>query len=102
MRARSPLPWVPYQDPADLHLARAPQEVLRFGDVSCVVQNQPTPEGSEPAQDAATTTLCARTGPDLTVQVLYPGPDLGHQPERVAQLVDEAWASLGGAETGGT
>ena len=97
VRAQSPQPWVPYQDPADLHLARAPQEVLRFGDVSCVVQNQPTPEGQEPAEDAVITTSCVRTGPGLTVQVLYPGPDLGHQPARVAQLVDEAWASLGGA-----
>jgi hypothetical protein len=98
VRAQAPLPWVPYQDPADLHLVRAPQEVLRFGDVACVVQNQPTPEGGEPAEDSVVTTLCSRTGPGLTVQVLFPGSDLGHQPARVAQLVDEAWASLGGAE----
>ena len=46
VRAQSPQPWVPYQDPADLHLARAPQEVLRFGDVSCVVQNQANAGGT--------------------------------------------------------
>ena len=98
VRAQAPLPWVPYQDAAELGLARPPQELVRFGDVACVVQNQATPEGQEPAGDAAITTSCMRTGPGLTVQVLYPGPELGHQPEQVARLVDEAWASLGGAE----
>jgi hypothetical protein len=100
VRASSPRPFAPYTDAETLGLARSPQEVRTFGEVSCVVQNRATPAGQEPDADATLATTCVRTGDDLTVQVLYPGPDLGTQPEAVARLVDEAWAALAPAADG--
>jgi hypothetical protein len=100
VRAESPRPFTPYTDAETLGLARSPQEVRTFGEVSCVVQNRATPAGEEPEPEATLATSCQRTGDGLTVHVLYPRPDLGSQPEAVARMVDEAWAALAPADDG--
>lgn len=100
VRASAPQPWVRYTDAGVLGLALPPDEVRTFGEVACVIRNQPTREGSEPAEDSAITTLCQRTADDLTVQVLFPGSDLGSRPAAVAILVDEAWTALAPAADG--
>ena len=62
--------------------------------------NQPTPEDQEPDEDSVITTMCQRTGDDLTVIVLYPRADLGTQPAAIATLVDQAWTALAPADDG--
>jgi len=87
-------PFVPYQDPAELGLAKPLQELLTFGDVYCVVQNQTTVIGQEPAADSAQVLSCSRSAPGLTVQTGPISGDLGKDPPAVARLIDEAWEAL--------
>jgi hypothetical protein len=95
VRAAAPYPpFVPYQDAQVLGVARPPQEVLTFGPVACVVQNQPTVGGQSPPPDSVQILLCLRTGPALTVQIGPVTGDLGHRPSEVADLVNEAWGKV--------
>jgi hypothetical protein len=94
-RASTPFPpFVPYQDPAALGVAKPTQELVSFGDVACVVRNDSTPAGRTPRAGSAHVASCVRTGPQLTVQIQDVGGDLGEQPAAVARLVDEAWSAL--------
>jgi hypothetical protein len=95
VRASAPFPpFVPYQDAQALGLARPLQEVLRYGQVACVVQNDATVAGQSPRPDAVHVLTCLRTGSGLTVQVGGVSGPVGKRPEEVAALVDEAWKKL--------
>jgi hypothetical protein len=95
VRASAPFPpFVPYQDAKVLGLARPQQEVVRHGQVACVVQNDVTVSGQSPAPDAVHVLTCMRTAPGLTVQVGSVGGPVARRPEEVAALVDEAWKKL--------
>ncbi|NUS88245.1 MAG: hypothetical protein HOY75_37490 [Streptomyces sp.] len=94
VRSRSPKPYVPYEDRERLALAVPPDELKVFGDVSCVLYNQPTPEGSKPTAESVHVTLCQRTGDGLTVQIRPVGSGMANQPEKVAALVEKAWSQL--------
>jgi hypothetical protein len=95
VRASAPFPpFVAYQDAQVLGLARPLQEVLRYGQVACVVQNDATVAGQSPGPDAVHVLSCLRTGPGLTVQVGSVGGPVARRPEEVAALLDEAWKKL--------
>ena len=91
-------PYVPYEDPASLGMARPTVELLTFGAVSCAVSNQPTPAGQQPAVDSVSVRMCVRSTDRLTVQAEAVHGDLGNRPAEVAALVDQAWKTLAGAE----
>lgn len=93
VRADSPEPFVPYENLKELAEAVPQNELVRVGDVACVVFNsQFVKSGPEPT-DGVVTTLCQRSGNGLTVQVRV-GGDIQHHPDQVAALVDDAWASV--------
>ncbi|MEU9127020.1 hypothetical protein AB0D08_02695 [Kitasatospora sp. NPDC048540] len=94
VRANTPGPWVAYQDAARLGLVRAPEEVRRIGEVSCLIANQPTNAGGTPADDTVNVVLCQRAARGLTVQIRYPGGDLRNRPEQTAELIDTVWSQL--------
>ncbi|GAB3407922.1 hypothetical protein GCM10027569_20480 [Flindersiella endophytica] len=95
VRASAPYPiYVPYTDPKALGIVKPQREEKRFGDVSCELYNQLTPAGKQPAKNSTATTLCRRTESGLTVEITNVTGDLGHRPEQVAKLVDEAWSSV--------
>ncbi|MEU5612163.1 hypothetical protein AB0H03_26125 [Streptomyces sparsogenes] len=94
VRARSPEPYVPYEDAERLAVAAPPDELKVIGDVSCVLYNSPTPAGSEPAADSVRVTYCQRTGDGLTVQIRPVGTGLANRPAKVADLVENAWSAL--------
>ncbi|MGY0057250.1 hypothetical protein ACWY4P_11895 [Streptomyces sp. LZ34] len=94
VRGRSPQPYVPYQDPKRLGLAKPQDELKTFGDVSCVLYNQPTAAGSKPTADSVHVSYCQRTGDGLTVQVRTLGGGVANQPDKVADLTEKAWSEL--------
>lgn len=94
VRARSPRPFVAYQDPAQLGLVVAPNQMTSLGKVDCVIYNDPTNSGGTPASDSVHVNSCQRTGDGLTVQIRQVSGDVGHDPHQVAGLVDQAWAAL--------
>jgi hypothetical protein len=95
LRATTPFPaYVPYQDAKTLQIVRPQNEERRFGAVSCLVFNQPTPAGQKPAAESTIAVSCSRTERGLTVQVSNVTGDLGNQPEKVAALVNDAWQEL--------
>jgi hypothetical protein len=85
--------FVEYQDTKILGLARPTQEAQEFGEVSCVVRNDPTAAGDTPSSRSAHAVSCSRTSADLTVEIL-PGGDLVDQPRQIARMVDEVWNSV--------
>jgi hypothetical protein len=91
-RSESPL-FVPYNDAADAGMVKATQTVEQFGDVSCVVRNDPTPQGRTPSPGSVHVVRCARTTNTLTVEITAAGGDFG-QPQPLAELVDEFWAQV--------
>jgi hypothetical protein len=92
--AASPQPYVPYEDVKEERAAVPINQLLQFGQVTCVVVNPFTAAGHQPDPESVTVTYCQRTGPGLTVQ-FHPGPtDLWHKPAQVAALVDKAWSEL--------
>jgi hypothetical protein len=87
-------PFVPFEDPADLKVAKPTNELLTFGEVNCVVYNEPTPAGSEPREGSARVQYCVRSDESLTVRTAPLGGDLGARPNEVANLVNEAWEAV--------
>lgn len=85
--------YVPHAEPADLGLAKAPQSAEEFGEVSCEVRNDPTPQGKTPAPDSVHTVSCSRTSDALTVEI-QPNGQAGLEPQQVAALVDEVWKTV--------
>ncbi|MDX3228763.1 hypothetical protein [Streptomyces sp. ME19-01-6] len=94
VRSRSPEPYVTYVDPKRLGLVKPLEELKTFGDVSCVLYNQPTNAGSEPAADSVHVTYCQRTGDGLTVQIRPAGSGVANRPEKVADIVNAAWSEM--------
>ncbi|WP_369237174.1 hypothetical protein AB5J56_30715 [Streptomyces sp. R21] len=94
VRARSPRPFVAYEDPAHVGLVKPQNEMTSFGKVDCVIYNAPTNSGGTPASDSVSVISCQRTGDGLTVQIRQVSGDVGHVPRRVAGLVDQAWTAL--------
>lgn len=95
VRARSPLPYVPYVDARDLGLAKPEQEIVAFGDVECLVVNEPAVAASQPDTSTATAVTCERTSAHLTVRLRFSGGgDVAHSPAQAAALVDTAWGLL--------
>jgi hypothetical protein len=95
VRASTPFPpYVPYQDPQVLGIARPSQEVLRFGQVACVVQNDVVVAGQNPGPESVHVLSCLRTGPGRTITIGPVTGSVGHRPQEVAALVDEAWTKL--------
>ena len=86
VRAPAPYPpYAPYSDPEYLRMERPVEELREFGDVGCLVRNDPS---------QSYVTSCVRTDDDLTVQITHVGGDLLDDPEAVAKLVDAAWQEL--------
>ncbi|TCO60464.1 hypothetical protein [Actinocrispum wychmicini] len=93
-RAPSPHPlYAPYEDAASQGLAKSSQTVEEFGQVSCVVHNDPTPAGQTPEPESAHAVTCSRTNATLTVEIT-PNGTATDVPSMVAALVDEAWSSV--------
>lgn len=94
--ARSPFPpFVPYQDAAYLRVKRPFEELREFGDVACVVRNDVTAEGGEESPESTHVVSCLRTASGATVEIRNPSGDLGNDPQRVADLVNDAWSKVG-------
>jgi hypothetical protein len=70
----------------------AAEEVRDFGAVSCTVRNDTTVRGQTPAPDSAHTGSCSRTEGEMTVEI-RPAGDIAHQPDRVADLVNQLWTT---------
>ncbi|MFF8812692.1 hypothetical protein [Streptomyces pactum] len=94
VRAGSPEPFAPYEDAAALGLAEPTREVVRVGEVACVVHNQPVPARRKPGPETVNVEFCQRTEDGLTVQVRGVTAEVRTRPEDVAALVEEAWSAL--------
>ena len=67
---------------------------MEFGEVACAVRNTPTPAGRQPREDSVNVVLCLRTSSSLTVQITSVTGDLGNDPRKVADLVNEVWSKV--------
>ncbi|MFJ9855489.1 hypothetical protein [Streptomyces sp. NPDC101150] len=94
VRAVSPHPFTPYQNAAQLGLAKPAREVVPVGEVACLVHNRPTAVGKRPGPETVTVESCQRTGEGLTVQIRSVTGDIHSSPERIAALVGKAWSGL--------
>jgi hypothetical protein len=94
VRTRAPFPpFVPFQDSAYLQVKRPFEEMRQFGDVACMVRNDPVPTNGEDRADTTHVVTCLRTSDHFTVQIAYVTDDLGNNPQQVADLVNQAWAA---------
>lgn len=93
VRASSPKLWAPYTDAAWMGLVSPETETRTLGDVTCLMQNTPTPRGQKPAKDASIAVRCQRSDAHLTVMIEARGP-VEYSASGVAALVDDAWSSL--------
>lgn len=92
-RSANPL-FLPYVDADDLGLDQPQQSVERFGEVSCIVVNDPVPKGQTPKHPPSAA-KCARSGETLTVEIgAVGGSDTAKDPAEMAKLVDEVWAAV--------
>jgi hypothetical protein len=85
---RAPMPYppyVPYTDPEVLGTERPTEELREFGDVGCVVRNDPS---------QSYVISCVRTDDDLSVRISSVSGDLIEDPEAVAGLVNATWQAL--------
>ena len=94
VRAATAAPVAPAQDLMALQVMRPPRQVIRIGEVVCVIDNDPIGKGSVPPPTSVHTRLCRRSDATLTVQVDDVAVTLEHHPRAVARLVDHAWARL--------
>jgi hypothetical protein len=86
VRAPSPFPpYAQYSDPEVLGMERPVEELREFGDVGCLVRNDPS---------TSYVLSCVRTDDELTVRITHAAGDLIEDPEAVAKLVDTAWGEL--------
>lgn len=94
VRAPSPELVAPYEDVQALGVAKPGTELVRVGAVQCLVHNDPAAPGSTPDPERSFVMNCQRTGPGLTVTVRSMGTDGNRDPQELAGIVDEAWATL--------
>ena len=96
VRAQSPIPFQPYVDAKAIGMDKAPQEIVKFGDVNCFIVNQPVAPGQQEDPNASSAVTCERTSPHLTIRLRFSGGgDLMHAPQQAAALVDTAWKAMG-------
>ncbi|WP_206789821.1 hypothetical protein [Amycolatopsis sp. MtRt-6] len=94
VRAPSPGLVAPYQDAAALGLAAPSTELVRFGDVQCLVHHDPVRAGSTPDPDQTSVQTCQRTGPGLTVTLRSLSSEGNRDPREMAGILEEAWTIL--------
>jgi hypothetical protein len=85
--------FAPFEDYQRLRLAKPSQSAEEFGEVSCLVRNDPTPAGQVPRAGTTHTTVCSRTSSRLTVEIRPLGL-LADEPGEIAALVDELWKAI--------
>jgi hypothetical protein len=96
VRARVPgLTIGPVLDPKYLRLAKAQNEIVKFGETECQVFNGVVPEGREPDPEMQTATICQRPGDKITVFV-FGGFNGADGPTTMAKLADDAYAAVAG------
>ncbi|MEU8635799.1 hypothetical protein AB0C38_26840 [Amycolatopsis sp. NPDC048633] len=95
VRAPAPELFAPYEDVQALGVAKPSTELVRVGDVQCLVHNDPAAPGSAPDPERSFVINCQRTGPGLTVTVRSMGTEGNRDPQELARIVDEAWTTLG-------
>jgi hypothetical protein len=91
-RSAHPL-FASFEDYQLLRLVKPYQSAEEFGEVSCLVRNDPTPVGQVPREGSTHATVCSRTSSRLTVEI-RPLGQLAEQPGEVATLVDELWKAV--------
>jgi hypothetical protein len=96
VRAPSPELVAPYEDTEALGLVKPSTELVRVGEVQCLVHNDPAPVGSTPDPERSFVTNCQRTGSALTVTVRSLSSEGNRDARELAGIVDEAWTTLGG------
>jgi hypothetical protein len=87
----------PVNDPADLGTAQNQSDVVRTGDVDCIVTHTRFTQANEPVDpknDLAG--YCQRTAPGLTIGATGRPPDGPEGTALMVKIIDEAWAALGG------
>jgi hypothetical protein len=95
VRAHTPPPVLPYQDPRYLGLAAPVREVMRIGQVYCDVQRQPVPAGKQVPTEGVYVGSCQRTSSSLTVWIMPGGSEqVGHHPGAIARLVNQMWNAV--------
>lgn len=95
VRAQSPKLFYFYVNPTYLGTVKPDQDVETYGDVSCLVHYQVTPQGQQVQPDQVFVVSCERTSAHLTVRLrMLSGEDLWHSPKDLAALTDKAWAAL--------
>jgi hypothetical protein len=85
--------FAPYEDNQRLRLAKPSQSAEEYGEVSCLVRNDPVPAGQTPGRGTTHTTVCSRTDTALTVEI-RPTGGLADEPAEIAFLVDEFWDAI--------
>ncbi|MEV6644069.1 hypothetical protein [Amycolatopsis sp. NPDC051371] len=95
VRAPSPELFAPYEDVQALGIAKPGTELVRVGDVQCLVHNDPAAPGSAPDPDRSFVTNCQRTGAGLTVAVRSMGTEGNRDPRELAGIVEQAWQEIG-------
>ncbi|MEU0537511.1 hypothetical protein [Amycolatopsis tolypomycina] len=94
VRAPSPGLIAPYQDAEALGLAAPGTELVRFGDVQCLVHHDPENAGSAPDPERSSVRVCQHTGPDLTVTLQSISSEGNRDPREFAGILEEAWTIL--------
>lgn len=94
VRAPSPELFAPYQDAQALGMAKPDTELVRVGDVQCLLHNDPAALGSTPDPDQSFVTSCQRSGPALTVTIRTLSREGNGDPRELAGIVKEAWGTL--------
>jgi hypothetical protein len=85
--------YVPYEDAQEVGMLKPAETAEEYGDVSCVVRNDPTAIGQTPSAHSAHVETCARTSALLTVEI-HPAGDVADDPAQVAALVNSAWNAV--------
>jgi hypothetical protein len=99
VRAEAPgLVIGPVEDPASLRLAAPPQEVKRYGEVSCHINSlQVTAEGQRPDPDNQAVVSCQRAGDGVTAFVYGAGGFRGTAGiQQAVDLTSAAWEAAKG------
>lgn len=95
VRAPSPELFAPYEDLQALGEAKPSTELVRIGEVQCLLHNNLSAPGSTPDPDLSFVMNCQRTGPGLTVTVRCLGAEGNRDPQELAGIVEQAWREAG-------
>lgn len=92
--AASPELVAPYEDAEALGLAAPGTELVRVGDVQCLVHHDSAAAGTTPDPDRSFVTSCQRSGPALTVTLRCVSAEGNRDPHELAGIVEAAWKEL--------